>query len=87
MKVATGYRFDKDGRAVLTTDDDQRSEVADPFEGVPLSVGFAIRYLDGVMEHEHQEIQQMWRIVRDHLLASPRTQPPITSHSQTQSQE
>jgi hypothetical protein len=44
-------------------------------EVLPLSVGFAVNYLDGVMTVEQAEIQRMWKIVREHLTALPQRVP------------
>ena len=39
-----------------------------PMDVLPISVGFAVEYLDGVMHYEQAEIQGKWRTVRDHLM-------------------
>lgn len=44
-----------------------------PMEVLPLSIGFAVEYLDGVMEAEHKEIAAQWAKVRKHVMDSART--------------
>ncbi len=39
-------------------------------DALPLSIGFAVSYLDGIMTIEQREIQQMWAIVRKHMMES-----------------
>lgn len=51
-----------------------REEVK-PMEALPLSVGFAVEYLDGVMEAELAEIGEQWRRVREHVMSNTRATP------------
>lgn len=44
-----------------------------PMEVLPLSIGFAVEYLDGVMEAEHQEIAAQWAKVRKYVMDCTRT--------------
>lgn len=50
-----------------------RGDMADPHpcDVLPMSVGFAVSYLDGALTDEHPEVKRMWQTVRDHLLIKP----------------
>lgn len=41
---------------------------AHPCDVLPVSVGFAVSYLDGALAGEHPEIKRMWQAVREHML-------------------
>lgn len=43
---------------------------ADPMDVLPMSVGFAVSYLDGALASEHPEIKRMWQTVREHMLST-----------------
>lgn len=45
-----------------------------PCDVLPMSVGFAVSYLDGALAGEHPEIKRMWQTVREHLLSDLRQQ-------------
>ena len=40
-----------------------------PLDILPLSVGFAVVYLDGALVDEHSEVKRMGQTVREHLLS------------------
>lgn len=39
-----------------------------PMDILPISVGFAVSYLDGALAGEHPEVKRMWQTVREHLM-------------------
>jgi hypothetical protein len=53
-------------------------EQPDWTDKLPLTVGFAVHYLDGVMQQEHPEICQQWKTVRSYLLGNQSPLNPTT---------